>query len=254
MEITDAIITFERAKEILDYIGDTCLKLKCNKVFLDERTVIRREISPHQIMALSHNINHTDLNKIHIAFWCQEHLIDINAKRLRLFSFTNEYIIKHFSTEVEAIEWLAGNNDEIALHSQKEVNKQKQIPLLDMEIIKKKDHLRLTLFVTKLTLECVKDVLKLISEKSSHFNCNKVLLDERSIKERNISPEEIMQSSKISRQHGLHNVFTAVLCNPNLIDKNSERFSLFTFTDKHILQFFAEEAKALEWLKAQKSG
>ena len=104
--IPDTSITVDRAQEILENISLECSRLHCNKVILDERSVNIREIPPHEIMKLSEKIKTMGLNKIHIAFWCQSHLINRDSSLLSAFTFNTEYVIKHFSNKEEAIIWL----------------------------------------------------------------------------------------------------------------------------------------------------
>ncbi len=104
--ISDTVITPERAHEVLELIGDECGRLNCNKVLLDERTVQRRDVPRPEILKLGKDFPAKALNKVNIAFLCKKHLIDEDAKLLRIFSFANEYLIKHFADIDEAINWL----------------------------------------------------------------------------------------------------------------------------------------------------
>jgi hypothetical protein len=109
--ISDTIITIERAQDILNKISTQCAMLGIDKVLLDERTVERREVPSHEIMALSAKMKQQGLSKVHIAFWCQPHLINEDAKLLSLFTFKNEYIIHHFSDKEEATTWLSDRHN-----------------------------------------------------------------------------------------------------------------------------------------------
>ena len=112
-EISDDVITFERAKEIFTKLGEECSKVNCQKVLLDERSVERRAIEPHQIMKLSQYMaDNNNAVEIDIAFLCKEHLINKNTKRLGLFSYKNRYIMKHFSKKNEALEWLKSKKND----------------------------------------------------------------------------------------------------------------------------------------------
>lgn len=104
--ISDLIITPNRAQEILTRISEECSKLSCNNVILDERTVETREVPPHEIMKLKDLIEKKGLSKIHIAFWCQPHLINNDSEKLSIYTYKNEYIVKHFSDWEKAIAWL----------------------------------------------------------------------------------------------------------------------------------------------------
>lgn len=104
--IIDTVITLERAREILTRIGRECSSLGYKKVLLDERTVERREVPTHEILNLSHEMERKGFNKTHLAFLCQPHLINKDAGLLSLFTFENEYVVQHFSSKEEAIEWI----------------------------------------------------------------------------------------------------------------------------------------------------
>ncbi len=107
--ITDVLITPVRAQEILTRISEECYKNNFNKVILDERTVERREVPPPEILKLKDVIK-KGLERIYIAFWCQPHLINDDSKKLSIYTFTNEYIIKHFAEKDKAVAWLKQNN------------------------------------------------------------------------------------------------------------------------------------------------
>lgn len=104
--ILDTTITMERAQEVLTRIGVECSSSNLNKVLLDERSVESREVPSHEILELSQNMKKQGLNKIHMAFWCQPHLINGDSDLLRTFTFNNEYIIQHFSDKEDALAWL----------------------------------------------------------------------------------------------------------------------------------------------------
>ncbi len=104
--ISDTVITFQRAQEILKQIGNECSNLKYTKVLLDERTVERREVPSHEIMKLRRDVPKQGHDKVYMAFWCQRKLINNDSRLLSVFTFKNEYIIQHFSGKEEAIEWL----------------------------------------------------------------------------------------------------------------------------------------------------
>ena len=105
-KIPDTLINVERAQVILEKISQECIKLQCNKVILDERSVKVREVPSHDIMKLSQNIKKIGLNKIHIAFLCQTHLINKDSNLLSAFTFNTEYVIRHFSDKEQAMTWL----------------------------------------------------------------------------------------------------------------------------------------------------
>ena len=104
--ISDVLITPDRAQEILSRISEECSKNDFNKVILDERTVERREVPPHEIMKLKDLIEKEGLERIHMAFWCQPHLINSDSEKLSIYTYTEEYIIKHFYEKEKAVAWL----------------------------------------------------------------------------------------------------------------------------------------------------
>ena len=104
--ISDVLITPDRAQEILTLIGEECSNNNFNKVILDERTVEKRDVPPHEIMNLKDLIKKEGLEKVHMAFLCQPHLINDDSKKLSLYTFSKEYIVKHFSEKDKAVAWL----------------------------------------------------------------------------------------------------------------------------------------------------
>jgi len=96
----------DRAKEILTRISEECSKNNFNKVILDERTVEKREVPPHEIMKLKDLIKKEGLEIIRMAFWCQPHLINDDSEKLSIYTFSKEYIIKHFAEKDKAVAWL----------------------------------------------------------------------------------------------------------------------------------------------------
>lgn len=106
VSISDKLITFERAQEILARIGEECASLNCKKVLLDEMSVERREVSPDKIKQLAFDIKKNKLNKVYIAFLCQPHLVGYDSHLLSLYTYMTEFIIQHFTDKDEAIDWL----------------------------------------------------------------------------------------------------------------------------------------------------
>lgn len=104
--ITDTVITKDRALEIINIIAEQCIRHKCNKILLDERSVESRQVSPVEILKLSIEMAKKGLHKIYIAFWCKRVLIDKDSNLLRLFTHTNEYVIQYFTEHNKAIAWL----------------------------------------------------------------------------------------------------------------------------------------------------
>ena len=108
--ISNVVITSKRAQEILTRICEECSRSNLNKVILDERTVEKREVPPHEIMKLKDLLKNQELERIHMAFWCQPHLINADSEKLSSYTFTKEYIVKHFSDKNKAVAWLEKSN------------------------------------------------------------------------------------------------------------------------------------------------
>ncbi|MBT8115460.1 MAG: hypothetical protein KJP04_08770 [Arenicella sp.] len=106
VSISDKLITFERAQEILARIGKECSSVNCRKVLLDETSVERREVPPNQIKQLAFDLKKNELNKVYIAFLCQPHLVGYDSHLLSLYTYMTEFIIQHFTSKDEAIGWL----------------------------------------------------------------------------------------------------------------------------------------------------
>jgi hypothetical protein len=104
--LSDTVITTQRAEEILARISEECARDHFIKVLLDERTVERRDVTSLDIMKLSAGIARQRVAKIYMAFWCQPQLINEDSDRLSLYTYTDEYIIRHFSEGDAAIAWL----------------------------------------------------------------------------------------------------------------------------------------------------
>lgn len=110
VRISDVIITFDRAQQILEFIREECQRLNCSRVLLDERSVESREVSSPDIMNISSFIEKKEFHRINIAFWCQPELINNDSEKLSIFTFTRKFVVKHFSDKNEAVSWL--NNQE----------------------------------------------------------------------------------------------------------------------------------------------
>lgn len=104
--LSDTVITPQRADEILALISDECTRHHLRKVLLDELTVEKREVTSQDIMKLSAGITSRAVNKIYMAFLCQQHLVNADADKLSLYTYSNEYIIRHFSVKEDAVGWL----------------------------------------------------------------------------------------------------------------------------------------------------
>lgn len=104
--ISDKVITVKRAQEILALIGEECSSLNYKKVLLDEMSVERREVPPKEIKKLAFDFNKNKSNEVYMAFLCQPHLVDYDSNLLRLYTYTAEFIIQHFTNKEKAIDWL----------------------------------------------------------------------------------------------------------------------------------------------------
>ncbi len=59
-----------------------------------------------KIMELSKLMENIGLTKLFLAFWCKPHLINQDSNLLCIYTFTNQYVVKHFSEKEPAIQWL----------------------------------------------------------------------------------------------------------------------------------------------------
>lgn len=110
VSVSDIVITAKRAHEILNLIGEESIRLKCNKVLLDARSVEHRDLSAPELMELSTDMAKKGLNKTNIAICCKSNLIDRDSELFSLFTYTKEYVIQYFSESNEAIAWLKTKN------------------------------------------------------------------------------------------------------------------------------------------------
>jgi hypothetical protein len=99
--ISDTTINLQRAESILDAIDAECQKANCQKVLLNELTLEKRKIASYELRQVSEK-----LPNVRLAFLCKPQLVDIKAKLLSAFTFTEGYRAKHFTEEAKAIQWL----------------------------------------------------------------------------------------------------------------------------------------------------
>lgn len=99
--ISDTTINLQRAESILEAINAECQKTNLRKVLLNELTLEKRKIASHDLHKVSEK-----MPGIRLAFLCKPHMIDIKAKLLGAFTFTEAYRAKHFTDEAKAIQWL----------------------------------------------------------------------------------------------------------------------------------------------------
>lgn len=99
--IADRKMNARRAISILKLIALECVRHNCSKVLLDESTLETREIENHEIRSITEN-----MPDIHLACLCKPELIDEKSRLLNALSFTDGYIVRHFSETNEALGWL----------------------------------------------------------------------------------------------------------------------------------------------------
>ena len=99
--ISDTTINLKRAGSILEAIDAECHKTNYRKVLLNELTLEKRRIASHDLHKVSEK-----MPNIQLAFLCSPQMIDIKAKLLSAFTFTEGYRAKHFTDKAKAIQWL----------------------------------------------------------------------------------------------------------------------------------------------------
>ena len=120
----------------------------------------------------------------------------------------------------------------------------------NIDFTHKKDYLLVSIEDKTITFPRAKEILTRIGVECDLLGCQKVLLDERSVKKREVTPPKIMKLSKEVEEVGLREVHLAFLCQPHLIDKDSDRLRLFTYQHEYIIQHFSKEEEAIGWLKS----
>jgi len=99
--LPDTTMTSQRARAVFQSIHGLCQKYNCRKVLLNELALESRKIPNHELRGISEII--ADL---HLAFLCRPELIDNHAMLLSAMTFADDYRVKHFSVEREAVDWL----------------------------------------------------------------------------------------------------------------------------------------------------
>ncbi len=99
--ISDTTINLKRAGSILEAIDAECQKTNYRKVLLNELSLEERKIASHDLHKVSEK-----MPNIRLAFLCNPKMIDIKAKLLGAFTFTEGYRTKHFTDKAKAIRWL----------------------------------------------------------------------------------------------------------------------------------------------------
>ncbi len=99
--IPDTVINSQRARTILKSVDNERQKYNCRKVLVNEMALERRKIASHEIRGFTEIIP-----DIRLAFLCRPELIDNNTRLFSALSFTDDYMVRHFSVKGEAINWL----------------------------------------------------------------------------------------------------------------------------------------------------
>jgi len=112
-------------------------------------------------------------------------------------------------------------------------------------------YLRARISDTVITVERAQVILARIGVECSSLNCNKVLLDERSVETREVPSHKIKEISQYIKQQGLNKIYMTFWCQPHLINKDSKLLSLFTFNNEYLIQHFSDKEEAVTWLNNQ---
>lgn len=121
----------------------------------------------------------------------------------------------------------------------------------NIEFSKQDNYLLATIFDTVITAQRAQEILTAIGIECSNQNCNKLLLDERTIERREVSPAEIENLAKDVKKNKLNKVYMAFLCQPHLIDLDSNLLSLYTEINEFVIKYFSDKSKAFAWLDMQ---
>lgn len=103
--LPDTTINSQRARAIFRSIHGLCRQYNCRKVLLNELALESRTIPSHELRGISEII--ADL---HLACLCRPELIDSHARLLSAMTFADDYRVKHFSVEDEAVDWLVSQH------------------------------------------------------------------------------------------------------------------------------------------------
>jgi len=99
--LPDTTINSQRARTVFESIHGLCRQYNCRKVLLNELALESRKIPSHELRGISELIA-----DIHLALVCRPELIDNHAMLLSAMTFADDYRVKHFSAENEAVDWL----------------------------------------------------------------------------------------------------------------------------------------------------
>lgn len=122
-----------------------------------------------------------------------------------------------------------------------------------IEFSKFDDYLVATIADTVITVKRAQEILARIGVECSSLNCKIVLLDERTVETREVPSHEIMKLSHEMEKLGLDKIYIAFWCQPQLINRDSDLLSLFTYKNEYVFQHFSEKEEAIAWLKTQRN-
>lgn len=123
----------------------------------------------------------------------------------------------------------------------------------NIEFSKQDDYLLATISDTVITTQRAKEILAAIGAECSILSCNKIILDERTIERREVPPNEIENLANDIDQNKLNKVFMAFLCQPHLINLDSNLLSLYAEINEFLIKYFTDTDKAVAWLNKQHS-
>lgn len=126
------------------------------------------------------------------------------------------------------------------------VNKTQKIKVEQIE-----DYLLVTISDVVITSNRALEILGTIAKYCKKYDCNKVLLDERTVQRRDISGTEVLDISVGMSKIGLYKIFIAFWCKRELIDEQSGLLRIFTQADEFMIQHFSHEHHAVDWLKSR---
>lgn len=122
-----------------------------------------------------------------------------------------------------------------------------------IEFSKFDDYLVATIADTVITVKRAQEILARIGVECSSLNYKIVLLDERTVETREVPSHEIMKLSHEMQKLELDKIYMAFWCQPQLINRDSNLLSLFTFKNEYVVQHFSEKEEAIAWLKTQRN-
>ncbi len=126
------------------------------------------------------------------------------------------------------------------------VNKTQKIKVEQIE-----DYLLVTISDVVITSNRALEILGTIAKYCKKYDCNKVLLDERTVQRRDVSGAEILDVSVSISKLKLYKVYIAFWCKKELIDEKSGMLRIFTQTDEFMIQHFSQEHHAVNWLNSK---